>query len=48
MTVFRSLIDALHAGYDVVSATREGYLVRILHGDGSESFAVVNVAPEDS
>ncbi|HZZ65284.1 MAG TPA: hypothetical protein VFE17_07295 [Candidatus Baltobacteraceae bacterium] len=48
MTVFRSLSDALHAGYEVVSPTKEGYLVRLLHYDGSEHFALVLVAPEGS
>lgn len=46
MKVFRSLTEALRSGYEVVSSTHEGYLVRIMHFDGSESFALVLVAPE--
>lgn len=46
MTVFRSLTEALHAGYEVVSSTQEGYLVRRFRHDGSESFALVLIASE--
>jgi len=46
MTVFRSLTEALHAGYEVVSSTKEGYLVRFWQHDGSETYALVVVTQQ--
>lgn len=46
MTVFESLTEALHKGYEVVSATHEGYLVRLTQPDGLESYAIVELARE--
>ncbi len=46
MTVFESLTQALHEGYEVVSATPEGYLVRLTQPDGSESYAIVEVSSQ--
>jgi hypothetical protein len=44
--VFTSLTDALHAGYEVVSSTQNGYLVRLLQADGSESYGIVELLPQ--
>ena len=46
MIVFRSLTEALTAGYEVVSSTPEGYLVRLLQRDNAERYAIVLLAPE--
>ncbi len=43
MRVFESLTEALHLGYEVVSSTEHGYLVRLTHADGSEVFAIVEL-----
>ena len=44
MRVFRSLSEALHQGYEVVAAEEYGYLVRLQQADGSETFALVELA----
>ena len=41
MIKFRSLHDALQAGYEVIGTTPEGYVVRLSQADGSESYGVV-------
>jgi hypothetical protein len=44
MTGFTSLADALHAGYDVIASTQSGYIVRLVRGDGAESYGLVTLA----
>lgn len=44
MTTFRFLLDALHAGYEVIAPTPEGYLVRLSRADCSESYGLVVLA----
>lgn len=41
MTVFRSLMDAIKEGYEVVSSTPDGYNVRLTQGDGTQKVAFV-------
>jgi hypothetical protein len=48
VTVFRSLTEALKAGYEVVCSTRDGYLVRLWQGDDVEKVAFVLLAAEDT
>ena len=45
MTLFTSLADALHAGYQVLGAIEGGYLLRLTGGDGTASFGIVILKP---
>lgn len=45
MTIFRSLVDALHAGYKVLGAIEGGYLLRLTREDETASFGIVILKP---
>lgn len=44
MTEFTSLHDALQAGYHVMGPTPQGYAVRLVRADGSQSWGHVVIA----
>lgn len=46
MTIFTALVDALHAGYEVLGAIQDGYLLRLTREDGTASFGIVKLKHE--
>jgi hypothetical protein len=41
MTIFTALVDALHAGYEVLGPIQGGYLLRLAREDGTGSYGIV-------
>jgi hypothetical protein len=46
MIEFRSLHDALQAGYEVIGTTPQGYVVRLPQADGEESYGLVKLTQD--
>ena len=46
MTIFTSVLDALHAGYEVLGAIQGGYLLRLAGKDGMPLFGIVMLKPK--